>query len=442
MRIFGLGHRHLGAETLNEYLDDRLSAAAGDRVRQVVAGCPDCGLELTALQQTRLLLRQLPEVAPRRSFFISPSDEPTPAHPATTWTATTWLRLPQWAYAGTASLAALALTLMIVVDATGLVAPGRTTEQASNESPASSQSQQESSPVMMDSPSMESAAMESPAMESAALTESLEPASAVSTTVEVSEAAQAEDESLLMTDSPPPTESVEAAEAVSTAQEISERAPPRDKSLVKTDSSTPMASAQAKSVPPRSIEATAKEAAVDKEAARGKDTGEAASFPRADRSDPEGMAATETESQASEATTDSQPEAIVPPTFAPPDGALEQQAKVAATPEALSSAPEENDVSGELPVEATTTAETAGVENPGRVDEMTEDDTLEAVPESEDAAVGDLGPPSQEGTPPSADADNPTSRALLLWRGLEGLTAVLALAFTTVWIWKRREARR
>ena len=179
MRIFRLGHRHLGAETLNEYLDDRLSAAAGDRVRQVVAGCPDCGLELAALRQTRLLLRQLPEVAPRRSFFISPSEEPSTAPPAATW-----VRLPQWAYAGTASLAALALTLMIVVDATGLVAPGRTTEQASYESPASSQSQQESSPVMMDSPSMESAAMESPAMESAALTESLEPASAVSTTVE------------------------------------------------------------------------------------------------------------------------------------------------------------------------------------------------------------------------------------------------------------------
>ena len=208
MRIFGLGHRHLGAETLNEYLDDRLSAAAGDRVRQVVAGCPDCGLELAALQQARLLLRQLPEVAPRRSFFISPSDEPAPAHPATTWTATTWLRLPQWAYAGTASLAALALTLMIVVDATGLVAPGRTTEQASYESPASSQLQQESSPVMMDSPSMES-----PAMESAALTESAEPASAVSTAEETSEAARSEDESHLMTDSPPPTESVEAAEA-------------------------------------------------------------------------------------------------------------------------------------------------------------------------------------------------------------------------------------
>ena len=114
MRIFGLGHRHLGAETLNEYLDDRLSATAGDRVRQVVAGCPDCGLELAALQQTRLLLRQLPEVAPRRSFFISPYDEPAPAYPATAW-----IRLPRWAYAGTASLAALALTLMIVVDATG-----------------------------------------------------------------------------------------------------------------------------------------------------------------------------------------------------------------------------------------------------------------------------------------------------------------------------------
>ena len=154
------------------------------------------------------------------------------------------------------------------------------------------------------------------------------------------------------------------------------------------------------------------------------------------------MAATETESQASEATMDSQSEAIAPPTFAPTDGAPEQQAKVAATPEALSSAPEENDVSGELPVEATTTAETAGVDNPGRVDEMTEDDTLEAVPESEDTSVGDLGPPSQEGTPPPADAANPSSRTLLLWRGLEGLTAVLALAFTAVWIWKRREARR
>ena len=437
MRIFGLGHRHLGAETLNEYLDDRLSTAAGDRVRQVVAGCPDCGLELAALQQARLLLRQLPEVAPRRSFFISPSDEPAPAYPATTWTATTWLRLPQWAYAGTASLAALALTLMIVVDATGLVTPGRTTEQASYESPASSQSQQESSPVMMDSPSMES-----PAMESAALTESAEPASAVSTAEETSETARSADESLLMTDSPPPTESVEAAEAGSTAQEISAAAQSQDQFLVTTDSSTPMASAQAKSVPPRSIEAPAKESAVDKEAARGKDTGEAASFARADRSEPDSMAATETESQASEATVDSQSKAIVLPTFAPPDGVSEQQAKVAATPEALSSALEENDVSGELPVEATTTAETAGVENPGRVDEMTEDDTPEAVPESKDTSVGDRGPPSQEATPPPADADNPTSRALLLWRGLEGLTAVLALAFTAIWIWKRRQAHR
>ena len=202
-----------------------------------------------------------------------------------------------------------------------------------------------------------------------------------------------------------------------------------------------MASAQAKSVPPRSIEATAKEAEVDKEAAF-EDTGEAASFARADRSEPDSMAATETESQASEATMDSQSKAIVLPTFAPPDGVSEQQAKVAATPEALSSALEENDVSGELPVEATTMAETAGVENPGRVDEMTEDDTLEAVPESEDAAVGDLGPPPQEGAPPPADADNPSSRALLLWRGLEGLTAVLTLAFTAIWIWKRRQARR
>ena len=204
MGIFGLGHKHLSAETLTEYLDDRLSAGARERVQQVAAGCPDCSLELDALGQTRLLLRQLPEITPRRSFFISPSNEPVTAPPATTW-----VRFPQWVYAGTASLAALVLTLMVVVDATGLVAPGKPTEQALHDSPASSQSQQESPPVMMDSPAMESAAMES-----AAPTESREAVSAVSTAEETSEASPSEEESPLMADSPPITESVEAADDV------------------------------------------------------------------------------------------------------------------------------------------------------------------------------------------------------------------------------------
>ena len=426
MGIFGLGHKHLGAETLTEYLDDRLSAGARERVQQVAAGCPDCSLELDALGQTRLLLRQLPEITPRRSFFISPSNEPVTAPPATTW-----VRFPQWVYAGTASLAALVLTLMVVVDATGLVAPGRTTEQASYDSPASSQSQQESPPVMMDSP----------AMESAALTESAEAVSAVITTEEISEAAPSEEEFPLMADSPPIKESAETAEASPIAQEISEAAPPRDQFLVTTDSSTPMAAAQAESVRARSIEATPKEAtpkeaAADKEAAF-EDTGEAASLTRADRSESDSMAATE-----SEASTEDQPDAIASPTATPPDEVLKQQAKTAATPEAMSSATKENDASGEPPVEATTTAEAAGVEDPGRVDEMTEGQTPEAGPESEDAAAGDLGPPSQEGIPPPADAANPSSRVLLLWRGLEGLAAVLALAFTAVWLWKRRQARR
>ena len=431
MGIFGLGHKHLSAETLTEYLDDRLSAGARERVQQVAAGCPDCSLELDALGQTRLLLRQLPEITPRRSFFISPSNELVTAPPATTW-----VRFPQWVYAGTASLAALVLTLMVVVDATGLVAPGRTTEQASYDSPASSQSQQESPPVMMDSPAMESAAMES-----AAATESREAASAVSTAEEISEAAPSEEESPLMADSPPLTETVETAEAGPTAQEISEAAPPADQFLVTTDSSTPMAAAQAESVRARSIEATPKEAtskegAADNEAAF-EDTGEAASLTRADRSEPDSMAAT-----GSEASTEDQPDAIASPTATPPDEVLKQQAKTAATPEAMSSAPKENDASGEPPVEAPTTAEAAGVEDAGRVEEMTEGETPEAGPESEDAAAGDLGPPSQESVPPPPDAAKPSSRALLLWRGLEGLTAVLALAFTAVWLWKRRQARR
>ena len=448
MGFFGLGHKHLSAGTLNEYLDDRLSAGASDRVQQVVAGCPSCGLELEALRQTQMLLRQLPEIAPRRSFFISPSSEPVTAPPATPR-----VRLPQWAYAGTASLAALVLTLLVVVDATGLVAPGRTIEQASDESPASSQLQQESSPVMMDSP----------AIESAALTESVEPASTVSTAAEISEATRLPDESRQMADSPPLTQSVEveesgptaaeilavtrssdesirtedspaltelveAAEAGPTAEKISEAARSRDKSLATTDSSTPMAAAQAENVRARSIEATHKEAAVAH-------TGEAASKTRVDRSEPESMAATE--SEAPEAPIEAQPNAIVSPTVGPPDRALEQQAKAAAAPEGLSSAPEGVDASGEPPVEAAASVEAAGVEAPGH-----DDATPKAGLELEDAAAVDLGPPSQEAVPPPADAANPSSRALLLWRGLEGATAVLALALTAVWIWKRREARR
>ena len=427
MGIFGLGHKHLSAETLNEYLDDRLPAGAVDRVQQVVAGCLRCGLELKALRQAQLLLRQLPEVTPRRSFFISPSTEPVTAPPATEW-----VRFPQWVYAGTASLAALVLTLMVVVDATGLVAPGRTTERASDGSPASSQSQQESPPVMMDSP----------AMESTAPTESAEPASAVITAEEISEAAPSEEESPLMADSPPITESVEAAEAGPTAQEAPEASPPPDQILTTTDSSTPMATAQAESVRARSIEAPPKEAALAKEAAI-EATGEVAAPAEADQSEPNPMATTESEaSEAAEASAGDQHEAIATPTVAPLDGMLEQRAKTAATPEAMSSATKENDASGEPPVEATTTAEAVGVEDAGRVDEMTEGQTPEAGPESEDAAAGDLGPPSQEGIPPPADAANPSSRVLLLWRGLEGLAAVLALAFTAVWLWKRRHARR
>ena len=435
MGIFGLGHKHLSAETLTEYLDDRLPPGAKERVQQVAAGCPDCSLELDALGQTRLLLRQLPEITPSRSFFISPSNEPVTAP-----TATTWVRFPQWVYAGTASLAALVLTLMVVVDATGLVAPGRTTEQASYESPASSQSQQESPPVMMDSPAMESAAMES-----AAPTESAEAVSAVSTAEETSEAAPSEEESALMADSPAPTESVESAEAGPTSEEISEAAQSRDKSLVTTDPSTPITAAQAESVRARSTEATHKEEVVDKEVAV-ELTGEASFKTRDERSELESMAATESQaseaSEAPEAPIEARPDTIVSPTVGPPDGALEQQPKAAAAPDTPSNAPESIDASVETPVEAATTAGAAGgespsVEAPGHVDE-----TSEAGPESEHAAAGDLGPPSQEGIPPPPDAANPSSRVLLLWRGLEGLTAVLALAFTAVWLWKRRQARR
>ena len=438
MGIFGLGHKHLSAETLTEYLDDRLSAGARERVQQVAAGCPDCSLELDALGQTRLLLRQLPEITPRRRFFISPSNEPVTTPPATTW-----VRFPQWVYAGTASLAALVLTLMVVVDATGLVAPGRTTEQASYESPASSQSQQESPPVMMDSPAMESAAMES-----AAATESREAVSAVSTAEETSEATPSADESPLMADSPAPTESVESAEAGPTPEEISEAAQSRDKSLVTTGPSTPITAAQAESVRARSTEATHKEEVVDKEVAV-ELTGEASFKTRDERSELASMAATESQAsetpdaqEAPEAPIEARPDTIASPTVGPPDGALEQQPKAAAAPDTPSNAPESIDASVETPVEAATTAGAAGGESPSVKAPGHVDETSETGPEPEDAAAEDLGLPSQESMPPPPDAAKPSSRSLLLWRSLEGITAVLALALTAVWLWKRRQARR
>jgi hypothetical protein len=121
MSILRLGHKHISGGTLNEYLDGRLSLRATGRVEQVIADCSVCREELEGLRLTATLLSQLPVLTPRRSFVLAQAPleiRPQPSRMGP------WLRAPQWAYAGAASMAILALALLVTLDATGLVAPG------------------------------------------------------------------------------------------------------------------------------------------------------------------------------------------------------------------------------------------------------------------------------------------------------------------------------
>ena len=122
MGIFGLGHRNISPETLTEYLDGRLRSQTRERLERVMAGCADCRLEMESLRDTVAMLRQLPVLAPRRSFIMSaPPQVATQAvqraRPISPF------RVPQWVYAGAASVAALALAVLVSVDASGLAAP-------------------------------------------------------------------------------------------------------------------------------------------------------------------------------------------------------------------------------------------------------------------------------------------------------------------------------
>jgi hypothetical protein len=112
-------HRHLNPELLSEYLDGRLGQAARSRVSRQVENCPSCRDELDSLRSAVALLRQLPEVVPSRSFTLAapPGPRPQIARPPLP------LRAPGWAYAGAASLAGLALAIMVSADTLGLLTP-------------------------------------------------------------------------------------------------------------------------------------------------------------------------------------------------------------------------------------------------------------------------------------------------------------------------------
>ena len=118
MGIFRWGHKHVSPETLSEFLDGRLRSRARERLESVISGCADCRRELEQLRDISVMLRRLPVAAPRRSFVMAaPPVEIAQRRPISPF------RVPQWTYAGAASMAALALAVLVSLDASGLVAP-------------------------------------------------------------------------------------------------------------------------------------------------------------------------------------------------------------------------------------------------------------------------------------------------------------------------------
>lgn len=114
MWIFRSTHKHIGQDTLSEYLDGRLRGRPLERVELQLADCDACRQELDELRAAVAMLQALPMEEPRRSFVMSaPPPEPARARPNVA------LRAPNWVYAGAASVAALAFAVTISIDATG-----------------------------------------------------------------------------------------------------------------------------------------------------------------------------------------------------------------------------------------------------------------------------------------------------------------------------------
>ena len=111
-------HQHIKAETLSEYLDGRIKGPALGRLDRQLAACGLCRKDLESLRSTVTLLSELPVEAPSRSFTMAaPPPEPVryrPSIPAL---------VPQWAYAGAASVAAILLVVLVSADASGLLSP-------------------------------------------------------------------------------------------------------------------------------------------------------------------------------------------------------------------------------------------------------------------------------------------------------------------------------
>ena len=407
MGFFRSRHRHLTAETLNEYLDDRLPAAARDRVQRALAGCPDCRMELDGLRQAQLLLGQLPELTPRRSFLISPADGRVTA-PA----AAPRFRVPQWAYAGTASVAALVLTVMVVVDATGLVPPRIEIQQQDSALPAASQVQAESLAATVTPALAEMAGAPvddpSPAASPVTLKSAAEPAAAMDSEAPTPEARESAQESPEESgvDSTPGSSPVALKSAVESAGAIDSDAstPEPQESMVDPSPFPVLAEVGAQEVSSAPTPTAAPTAA--EMAARASRSRQAAAAEAASKTVPT-AAAEKSRTQAIEDTV----------TAADLDTPTDE-------PQATAEPPA---MEVPLPTEAPSLAAPEPEETP------TDSIAIASSEELPDESTKEVPPPVVERRPKGTP---------WLWRGLEGAAAALTLALAALWVWKRREDRR
>lgn len=161
MWIFGK-HRHINPDTLSQYLDDRLSLRARERVDRAVAACAHCREELESRRVTLSLLRELPPIPPPRSFTLPapPVTEPTLAAGSAT---SRLAALPTWAYAGAAAIAGIALALLVLADAGGLTTPQSSFSEADAIAALPQAAAEPASPAAQSQPAPQAEAMAAPA---------------------------------------------------------------------------------------------------------------------------------------------------------------------------------------------------------------------------------------------------------------------------------------
>ena len=113
----GIGRRHGVRDLLSAYMDGQVSDSEARRVEQHLDGCDECRLDLESLTETVALLRDLSELEVPRSFALSEA----PAEAVRMPRLISGVRLA-------APVAAVALVLLVVGDALGIVSQTEVSE--------------------------------------------------------------------------------------------------------------------------------------------------------------------------------------------------------------------------------------------------------------------------------------------------------------------------